>query len=376
MKKLVVGFAVVAGIVPLVSLAAYFNAGRVVDMGASQAVNDNAYVAGGNVTVSSPIGGDLLAAGGTVFVSGNVKKDIMAIGGTVIFSGATAENLRAAGGTITVGSAVSGELVAAGGQIMVTPDTTVAKDSYLRGGTVTWNGNETGNLDIGGGAVTIGGTIDKNLTITATKSVTIAPGAIIKGNFDYTAPAEATVKSGARILGTTTFHRASTPADVAHRAGWFGMLFGFLAFWAIAKFLMVLLLAYLLWYLFRKDAVAIMEEATSRFGKSLLRGFLFLVAVPIAVIIAFITVLGTMLGVVAGLVYVAFVILASATAVLTVSSLVMKRRTDLRWHHILLGAVILTIAAVIPFIGWIAYFIVWLASFGALLAVAGGKFRR
>ena len=357
----------IAAILPLTSFAAYFNAGKAVDI-ASAGVNDNAYVAGGAVTVTAPVSGDLFAAGGTVFDSSKVSQDVIMIGGTVIISGASAQNLRVAGGNVTIGSTVSGELVGAGGNFTVTPDTTVAKDSYIAGGAVTWNGRESGNLTVAGGSVIIGGTISGNVNITATKDVTIASDAVIKGNLEYTAPKEATIESGAQISGTTSFHQSAAPAVAV---GWLAGLF---TLGLLLKFLMTLLVAYVIWYVFRKDALALIEESVRRFGRSLLRGFIFLVAVPIAAVIAFITVIGAALGGIAAVIYAALAMLALPATILVVSSLILKRRTELTWYQILLGAVVLQIVSLIPFIGWLACFIVWLSSFGGLLAVLGRKF--
>lgn len=383
MKKLIVGAravavvaAIAAAVLPLASFAAYFNAGKAVDVGGTQAINQNAYMAGGTVTVTAPVTGDLLAAGGTVIISSKVTGDIMAAGGTVIITGASAQDLRAAAGNLTVGSALSGELVAAGAQVTVTPDTTVAKDSYIRASAVTWNGDEKGNLDVAGNSVVIAGTVEKNLTIKAGQNVTIAQGAVIKGNLDYAAPVKATIADGAQILGTTTFHQSAAPAAAASPVSWLGPFAALFTLWLLLKLLMVLLLVYLIWYIFRNDSVAMIEGATRHFWKSLLRGFIFLVAVPVAVIIALITVVGIMAGAIAALLYAALLVLSCPVTVLVVSSLVMKRRTSLRWYHVLLGAVIIEIVLLIPFVGWIAYFIVWLASFGALLAVVGKKFAK
>jgi len=380
MKKLIAGAVGAAAVfalfaAPAASLAAYFNAGKAVDVGGTQAIAQNAYVAGGAATVTAPVQGDLLLAGGNVFVSSEVSQDIMAVGGTVILSGASAQDIRIAGGNVTIGSTASGELLAAGGQITVTPDSKLAKDSYLAGGSVMFNGDEAGNLQVYGGSVVIAGTVGKDLTIKASKDVTIASGAVIKGNLDYTAPAPATIGNGAQIMGQTTFH--AMPAAAAARAsgaGWFGPLAAFLAFWLVMKFLMVLLLAYVLWYAFRKDATDMLAMAGSHFWGELLRGFVFLVAMPVAIIIALVTVVGAMAGVIAGLAYAALIALAFPVEVLVASSLILKCRVDLRWYHILLGAVVLAIAVVIPFIGWLACFMVYLASFGVLLHVIGRKF--
>lgn len=360
---------------PMVSFAAYFNAGRMVNVGAAQAVDQNAYVAGASVAFAAPVTGDLLAAGGSVTISSKVTQDIMVAGGNVTIAGASAEDLRAVASNLTVESALSGELVAAGAQIMVTPDTTIAKDSYLRGSAITFDGTEAGNLDVAGNTVVIGGAVDGNLKIMARK-VTIASGAVVRGNLDYTAPQPAAIAAGAQVMGATTFHQAAAASASAGLFDWLGPFAALFTLGLILKFLMVLFAAYLVWYIFRTDAIAIIEGAGRHFWKSVLRGFIFVVAVPAAVIVALITVVGVVAGVIAALAYAALMVLSFPVAVLVVSSFAMKRRSDLRWYHILLGGVIAAIAVLIPYIGWLAYLVVWLASTGSLLAVVGRKFAR
>ena len=372
MKKFILGVGAIAMLVPLMSFAVYKSTGSSVVLNAAQPINENAYVVGGTVMVSSVVNGDLLAAGGSVFVSGKVAGDIMAGGGNITLSGASAQDVRIAGGNLIIGAVLSGDLLAGGGQIVVTPDSKIAKDSVLAGGSVTFNGNEAGSLEVYGGSVYVGGTVQKDLTIKGAKNITIGSSAVIRGNLDYTSVNDATIESGAQILGTKTFHRVETSAP----KNVFAPLAAVLTLWWIAKFLMVLLVTYLLWYLFRNDMIALLTEAGSHFGRELLRGFLFAVAVPIAIIIACITVIGMLVGGIAALIYAALVMLAFPVTVLVVASLLKKRKTDLRWYVILLAAVIVELAMFVPFIGCAAYFLVYLVSLGALLNVLRRRFAR
>jgi cytoskeletal protein CcmA (bactofilin family) len=372
MKKIILGIGAIVVLLPVVSFAAYRSAGKNVVLNAAEPINGNAYVAGGNVSISGAVNGDLLTAGGSVFVSGKVARDIMAAGGNVTLSGVSAEDARVAGGNLNIGAVLSGELMAGGGQISVTPDSKIAKDSVIAGGTVTFNGDEAGNLEIYGGSVYVGGTVEKDLTIKGAKDVTIGSSAVIKGNLDYTSVSDAVIENGAQILGTKTFHKSATGAGPNR----FGFLVAIFSLWWIAKLCMVLLAAYLLWYLFRNDMVALLTEANSRFGKKLLLGFVFAVAVPVAIIIAFVSVIGTLVGGVAALIYATLLVLGCPVAVLVVASLLKKGKTDLHWYHILLAAVLVQLVMFIPFVGWLARLIVYLVSLGALLAILRRRFAR
>jgi hypothetical protein len=372
MKKIILGIGMIAAFAPLVSFAAYMNTGKTVVLNGAEPINDNAYVAGGNVTVSGAINGDLLVAGGSVFVSGNVAQDIMAAGGNVSLSGVTAQDVRVAGGNLSVGAVLSGELMAGGGQITVTPDSKITKDSVLSGGSVTFNGDEAGNLEVNGGSVYIGGTVEKDLTIHGAKDITVGANAVVRGNLDYTGPSEAVVQSGAQILGTKTFHKSEAGMSL----GGLGMLAVFFAFWWIAKSFMVLLTAYLLWYLMRKDMETLLAEATAHFGRELLRGFVLLIAVPAAIIVACLTIIGILVGGIAGLFYAALILLGGPVSVLVFAAYLKKRKTDLRWYTILLAWFLIEVVVLIPFIGWFAYLLLYLVSLGALANVLRQRFAR
>ncbi len=366
--------AVFAFFAPGVSEAAYFKTGKSVVVGSTAAINDNVYAAGASVSVSAPVEGDLLAAGGTLYIASPVSQDIMAAGGTVIVVGSSAQNVRLIGGNITLSGTYTGEAVAAGGQVAIMTGTTITKDSYLAGGSVNFAGNEAGNLKIAGSAVYVDGTVGGNLTVKGGKEVTIGPNAVIKGNFEYTAQQKATIENGAQILGTTTFHEA--PAPVATASGFFESFAAILTIGWIAKFLMVLTAAYLLWYLMRNDMVEAVKRITSGFWKELLRGFVILVATPIAAIIALVTVIGALPGIVGLLLYGSLLIVSVPVAGIVVASLLKKFKTDLRWYHILLGVLVFEIVKLIPFIGWIATFIIYLLAIGSFAMVLRQRFAK
>lgn len=374
MKKcLTLGSAVmIIALFPAVSFAASMNSGSNVSVEGTTPAQGNAYAVGGTVTATGLVNGDFLVAGGTIISSAEVSGDIMAAGGAVTMVGITAQDVRVAGGTVTIGGALSGELVAAGGTVIVSPGTSIVKDSYVGAGTVNFSGNEAGNLNLVGGNIYFDGTVGGNLTISRAQKITIGPNAVIKGMFEYSAPTTATIEGGSQIAGTPVFHEIQADGKAS---GWpAGVVLGIFTLWWFVKFLTVLTGAYLLWYIFRNDSVAILDKARFRYGRSLLFGFLFFVVVPIAAIIAFITVVGIIPGVVVLLAYAAIITLAAPLAMLFAGAILWRRNANLRWYHILLGAAVMSIAILIPFIGWIAYGLVYLGALGACVSVLREKF--
>ncbi len=373
MKKYI-AFAAVAVLFPALSLAASMSAGQRVSFEGTTVAQGNAYMAGGTVMASGVVNGDLLAAGGTIVSSAKVNGDIMAVGGTITMVGVSAQDVRIAGGNVTVGGTMTGELTTVAGTLVVTPGTTIAKDSYLAGGSISFSGNEAGNLKIAGGDIYFNGITNGNVTIAKATRVTVGPNAVIKGTFEYSAPVAAAIDGGAKITGTPVFHEVQVQKQ---NTNWFTGTFGsILTIWWLLKLLMALVAAYLVWYLFRNDSLAVLDQSRSHYGKSLLRGFIFLVAMPIAAIIAFVTIIGVIPGVIALLSYFLLLTLAAPFAVLFAAALLRKGKTDLRWYHLLLGAVVFAIVGLIPFIGWIACALVYLAALGAVANVLKEKIAR
>lgn len=364
----------VAGLFPAVSLAASMNAGSSVSVQGTGAAQGNAYAAGGMVTASGVINGDLLAAGGTVVSSAKVNGDILMAGGNITITGVSAQDVRIAGGNVTVGGSMTGELVAVGGNLTVAPGTTIVKDSYMAGGTVNFYGAEAGNLKLSGGDIYFDGTANGNVTITHANKVTVGPDAVIKGTFEYSAPEAAAIDGGATIAGTPVFHEVQNAKQ--DKNAFVLAALGILTLWWLVKLLIVLTAAYLLWYCFRKDALAILDQSRSHYGMSLLRGFVFIVVVPVGVVISFITVIGAIPGIVALFIYGALLVLAAPLAALFAATLLRKGKTDMRWYHILLGAAVISIVSMVPFIGWIAYALAYLAVLGGIMNVLKAKFVR
>jgi hypothetical protein len=328
---------------------------------------------GATVNASNPVVGDLLTAGGTTIISGKVSQDIMAVGGTLTIVGGEAEDLRVGGGNITIGEKVNGEIMAAGGQIAITSDTVIAKDSYIAGGSIVFNGTENGNLTLVGRQIQIDGTVNGNLMITRAEKVTFGSRAIVKGTVEYSAPQEATIESGAQISATPIFHKIESTSGKARAS-----FMNFLKVLAVLKLIAVLTAAYLLWFLRRRDMVTAVESVYKRFWSVLLRGFAVLILVPVASIILLFTVVGWIPAGVMLATYVALLMVAAPVAVLIATSLLMalfkKSHTDLKWYYILVGAIILSLVTLIPFVGGFICFIIFLLSLGAVSGILKTKF--
>lgn len=164
---------------------------------AGTVLDDDVYVAGGNVRVDGTIRGDLVAAGGQIDVDGSVSGDVLAAGGTIRIRGEVGGSIRAAGGEILVAGPVRGDAVVAGGQVIVTQG--IGRDLLASGGTVEVNAPVARDARFGAGNVTLAADVGGDVRVTS-GSLTVRAVAI-GGDLAFPEDAQADIDPGARIGG-------------------------------------------------------------------------------------------------------------------------------------------------------------------------------
>lgn len=377
MKKLLAaGAALFLVFAPLISYGAEFKAGDSYKLRGGQAVEGNLYAAGGNVSIEGAVQGDLVAAGGTVLVRGPVKDDVMIAGGTVQISGPVGGDIRVAGGNVTIESEVKGEVIAAGGTVTFLSGSVVSGDVILGGGQVSLAGEVRGNLRGGAGVIDIDGNVRGDVDLNVDEKIIVSEAAVIEGDFAYRAPKKAEIKEGAEIRGTTDFKervRGET-RDGARR----GVL-AFLTAWFLAKMLVVIAAGLAALWLARSYLQASIDRAYESFGKEILRGFVALVATPVAAIILMITVLGLIPGAALLLGYGTLLVLAKVGAAALMGSVIeraiTKKHVVVSWKTIVSGAVIGALLGLIPFVGWAIVLVFYLAALGTWSALMYERLR-
>ncbi|HRY52654.1 MAG TPA: hypothetical protein P5089_02260 [Candidatus Portnoybacteria bacterium] len=351
MKKYLGLFVGLALLVPAVAGATQFQGGETVAF--NETIRENVYISGGTVNIAGTIEGDLYVAGGTVNILGTVSKDVVVVGGTVIITGTVNEDLRVLGGNVTVGGKVGHELAAAGGNINVMSSAAIGDGAYIAGGNISMNGSVGMDLVLAGSEIAIGN------------------GVKVGGNFDYYSQKEAKVDASVKISGITTFHQQAVKNQhQTGKAGFLGM-FAFMTIWGLLGLAAAVILACLLFYIWRRESEELIETVFAAPGKELLRGFITFFILPIAAIICCITVIGLPLGFFLGFAFWALFILgAAATGLLWAALLakfVFKRKaTDINWWLIILAVIVLSIIKAIPFVGCIIGCLVFLTGFGVM----------
>jgi cytoskeletal protein CcmA (bactofilin family) len=358
-------------LLPVQAAAADVRGNNQVTIGPGQTVTDDLYAFGGTVAVQGTVDGNLIAGGGTVTISGRVARDVMVAGGTVDISGPVDGSVRVLGGTVTLSAPVAGDVLVGGGTLNLGSEATVGRDLLLGAGTATIAAPVKRNVTLGSGTVTLENTVGGNVTGTVDQ-LTLASGASVSGNLDYTSNHTVVMANGATVAGPVTRHTpASTTTPVfgspaAPALSFLGWLRGLIGISALGLLLVLLFPA------FSAKAVEALEH---RPGASVGFGAAILMITPIVGVIAFIV--GLIIGGWwLGLLLLPAYILALAVGYV-VTGLLIGRWTanrfgwklHLAWM-LLGGLFVLTVVGLIPILGAIVSILAVIFGLGALTIAA------
>jgi hypothetical protein len=349
----------------------------------TEAIEDDLYIAGGNITIQAPIHGDLIVAGGTIIVEDTVRHDILVAGGNIILKGFVGDDIRCAGGTVALSNSVAGDLVITGGVITVQKNCAIGGDILSSGGQVAIHGDVNGNIKNASGEFTFTGKVNRNMDARADKILidgvvggnstlaanTIEVGSSAKFHQDvkYWNKPES-VDFGNSLIGKATFD----PGLMIEGGKWHYL--GFATFLAVIWYLgtallMIVLIQYLFGKAFRRAANAIRETSIKSFGF----GLLFLVGTPIAILLCFITIVPIPIGIVMLLGYITVLLFATVIVALLISNWINNTYYETSWgdSRIMVVAfgifVILKLASLTPFVGPVLLFIAAAMGFGGIL---------
>lgn len=377
MKKIFILALIGTFLIPSIIYAAEFKYGKEsYFLNPSETISENLYAASNVVTLSGNVDGDAFLAGGQVLISGKIDKDIFAAGGTVNVGGEIKDDARVAGGTLIISAKIGGELMGAGGQVNIGNSALIENDVNVAGGSINFQGIAKKSVEVAGKQIYIDGQIDGDLVVHA-QEVSFGPSAVVNGSFEYYAPSKAVIAQGAQIKGETKFHQVEMNWQKNQQRST-GIMAGLFTGWWLIKTLMILVAAFLFYYLWKPGTKDLIKQSMESFGTSFLRGFVFMFIIPIASIILFITVVGVIPAFVMLLSYGALMVLSCVLASLIVASFVAKNvlkrsELDLNWWVILIGVLVFQIVKLIPFVGWILNLVFYFVAFGTICWVVWEK---
>ncbi len=321
-----------------------------------EVIDDDLYVAGGDIIIDGTINGDLIAAGRTITVNGIVNGSIFLAGQTVIVNGEITHSARLAGTTINVNGSIGGDLLAGGTTVNIASTAKIGRDLVFGANTVRVDGPVEGYIKGAGSEVIVADGVGEDIELWVDR-LTIASTANLKGNLTYTSKNEADIPSGAQIEGTTT-HKVPEARETAKlTAPSFGIG------GKVIAFLMTLLAGIVIILVAPRRAAAVANSIRHKPWLSLGWGAIILFATPIAAIITLITVVGVPVGLIGLTLYGIAIYLSQIAVGLFIGYWIIGYFSKVESRGILVGALalgflILTLLKLIPYVG----FPLWLAT--------------
>ncbi|MBX9809542.1 FapA family protein [Candidatus Gracilibacteria bacterium] len=275
-------------------------------------INDNIYVAGGNIDTQSEITGDGFFAGGNIKVGGKISNSVYIAGGDIETSGIIGDDLFVAGGSIRVKNTTEGDIRITGGKVSIensasgdinlaAGDMSISKgvviggDLAMAGGKGIMNGHVQGKANILIGEIDFDGKIDGDVYIDIydNSKIRIGPNAQILGKLTYKSKQaipelEKISTQGAVYLGGSSFSDHEEYDE---------HIYGIVAWSLVYKFLFLLIVGSIILGLFGKNLGQIATTLKSHIGKSFIFGILYFILTPIIAILFFITVIGIPVGI-------------------------------------------------------------------------------
>lgn len=348
---------------PLPSQAAQFHSGQVISFDQTDSLKD-AYIAGSQVTINTPVTNDLVVAGNQVDIKNSVEKNLTAAAGTLNIDGQVGQTARVAGGTITITSNIGNDLIVLGGTVILSDKSKVTGDLVVAAGTITINGTVDGKVILKGGTATINGTIG-SLANSRVDRLTVGPKAIINGNLSYQSANEASINSSAVIKGQVDFRKiADTQSEVFGGRNLSTINF----FYNIAA---SLIFGFFLLFVLHKLSAQSIKLVKAKPWVTAAWGLGGIFLFPI--LAALMTVLSVWLGVAGFTLYFLCLVVGYFLGQLIIGWWFMQwwlGRTQesysLDWRAVVVGVFASTILLLVPFIGWIIGGIAFILAIGTL----------
>ena len=361
-------------LLPLGVQGAEFGVGQEYFLRQGEAVESDLYAAGGSATLIGDVEGDVLLVGGNVFVDNRVKNNANLIGGTVDVVGEVGGSLRIVSGKSLVRAIVGRDLVGASGNLQILEQTTVGGDVMFAGGTVVIDGEVKGNVGGIAGSLVLNGVVHGDIDVTA-DSVVVGPKARISGQFKYASSKLATIDPSAVIEGEPLFTQVDTRSKAER------LLPTLWGTWILIKFIVLLVSALVIQGIFRSISTTLVKTALTDPKWSFVRGFVILVATPVALLLILLTFIGIPFVVLGFSAYTLFLGLAYLFSPIVLGALIFKLTQKghvavVHWKSIVTGVCAFMILTPLGWFGTALQSILFLITLGAIYHVLFERFIR
>ncbi len=245
------------------------------------------FLAGSNVIVDADVQGDVFIAGETIFINGKVTGDVLAAGSSVNINGIVDGDIRAAANIVDLAGSASGSINLAGNAVTIKPSARIGRDVLLFANSANVLGTVEGQVLGNASQMNLNGVINDDVVLWGVDNLTIGPDAVLGGTTTYRSENEAQVDATAQVGPLTKLAPSVAAGTLEPYIGWpfvLGLFLSGIVLWVV----------YYLIFPTRRPQSG--QPSSDKFLPTLGKGFLTLLAAPLAILLLFITLIGIPLG--------------------------------------------------------------------------------
>ena len=360
--KVLIGLLLLLLIVPAAAPAAQDN-NEIHMLPSTETVKGPAFYGGNLVIIDGTVDGSLFVAAQDIRINGVVKGNLYTASQNLIVTGAVEGNLHAAAQNIEITGKAQGDALLAGEKATLGKDSVIGRDVLVAASNLTHTGQIQRQLFGAAETITINGVVNDDVKLQVGQLV-LKDTAAINGSLKYTSPNQATLAPGARVSGQTDW-TMKAPPEKKERT-WHDQIVPFLLSLAGA------LLFWLVTTLWRPEWwESTSAPALKRTLAAVGAGAGTLVFVPIMAVILMITVIGIPLGIVLVLAYGVALYISKIVVAVAVGNWLAAR---FGWPHthkglwlVLLGLSLEALLTSLPIVGIFFKVLVVIVGLGSIV---------
>lgn len=326
----------------------YFAAGEVLDIKGT--INGDAFLAGSSVSFSGVINGNLYVAGNNVNLKGIVNGMVFAAGNIVEISSTGINSIYLAGNLVSSSSDVSKNAYITGNSVGLKG--VIGQDLFLSGNTINLYSNISRDLSLSSVFTNFNSQVGRNASIIS-ESVYFSQDSKILGDLSKSDSMQTSSDLSSIVNGKISIVVSSEYDEKnVFLENFKSKVFGKLT---VGLFSIIIIGIFLIKN-FEKQIIKINKDIEKNYKNNFLKGFLFIILVPLISIGFLITLIGFKLAMIIFSVYFLFMTLVSVIASIFLGeflmSKVMKHKTHGLYLSLVSGSLLLILLTIIPFIGW------------------------
>lgn len=330
-----------------------------------ETVHKDLFVVSSAVRIAGTIDGDLFCFCHTLTIEGQVNGDVFAFANNVLITGKVNGSVRSLNENLTLEGNVARNVLSFVSQLRTTSRANIAGSATLFVGHMELDGPVGKDLSafLGDGSINsaIGGDVWIHQGSGHHFALLVAPGADIKGSFQFKGPQRPEISSAAKLASTPEVEIVTEPPDYLRTSSYRynALLWG-------AGFLVGLVLL--------SVAPGFAHDTTrevARIWAPLGFGLVTFIVMPVAAVLACITVVGLGLGIPAFLLWIFLIFFAQIFTAAWLGE-VMLGASSGTWPmagRLALGLFVLRLATLIPYVGLWLRFVACVMGMGALTLV-------